>query len=265
MAEATSSPSASALLNTRSSSPRSCSEPTRSEIESAGGDRDHRQLRDAPALHQLDRLADLVGRLDDDQLRHLGPSLRLAAITSRTVGGRSPVEEAVLDHVGVVVELREVRAAAVGDQREHGRLGAQPGRHLQRGVDGGAARAADQQALLARHPAGGQERVAVGDGDELVDQREVHRRRAEVLADPLDQVGVDVVGLRVDRALGVGADDADRRVLLLQVAGDAGDGAAGAQRRSRPRRSRRRSAPRSPARWSRSGPAGWPGWRTGWA
>ena len=55
----------------------------------------------------------------------------------------------------------------------------------------------------------------------------VERLGPEVLADALDEVGLDVVA-GVDRADRVGADDLDGRVALLEVAAGAGDRAAGA-------------------------------------
>src|SRR5205823_5603836 len=83
-------------------------------------------------------------------------------------------------------------------------------------------------ALLAGEAAGHHERVAVGDGQVAVHHRTVEGLRPEVLPHALDQVGVDVVGLGVDRPLRVGADDLDGGVAFLEVAADAGDGAAGA-------------------------------------
>ena len=86
--------------------------------------------------------------------------------------------------------------------------GAELLRDLERRPDRGAAGAADEQALLAREPARGQERLAVGDRDHTVDDRRVEGLGPEVLADALDQVRVLARPARdVDRALGVGADD----------------------------------------------------------
>ena len=62
-------------------------------------------------------------------------------------------------------------------------------------------------------------------GDDLVVQVAVPRRREEVLADALDEVR-PAGAAGEHRALGVGGDDPDRRVLRLEVAGDAGDRAA---------------------------------------
>ena len=73
------------------------------------------------------------------------------------------VEEAVVGHPLVAEDLVQVAAAAVGQQHDHdvvlGELLGGP----QRGDDGHAAGAADQQPLLAGQPAGHREGVAVGD------------------------------------------------------------------------------------------------------
>ena len=61
----------------------------------------------------------------------------------------------------------------------------------------------------------------------LVHDGRVEALRERVLADPLDQVRVHGAA-GVDRALRVGSDDEQVRLLLLQVAADAGDRAAGA-------------------------------------
>ena len=106
--------------------------------------------------------------------------------------------------------------------------GAEALRDLEGRPDRRAGGAADEQPFLAREPARGQERVAVGDADPLVDDVRVHRLRPRVLADALDEVRVEVALVlgRVDRALGVGADDQHLRLVLLEVAADAGDRAA---------------------------------------
>src|SRR5215213_2742316 len=75
--------------------------------------------------------------------------------------------------------------------------------------------------------AGHQERVPVGDGHIAVDHRAVEGLGPEVLPHPLEQVGVDVVG-GVDRALGVGPEDHQPGLALLEVAAGPADGAAGA-------------------------------------
>jgi hypothetical protein len=91
-------------------------------------------------------------------------------------------------------------------------------------------RAAGEDALFSREPARGQERVAVGDPNPLVDDLGIHGLRPAVLADSLDQVRVDVGLLlrRVDRAFWVGPDDQNLGLAFLEEAPDAGDRAAGA-------------------------------------
>src|SRR3546814_8785906 len=99
--------------------------------------------------------------------------------------------------------------------------------HLQGGGHRGAARASDEQPLLAGDAAGHGEADGVADRDDLVDHGGVVGRRPEVLADALDEVW-PAGAAGVDGALGVRADGLDRGVALLQVAADAGDRAAGA-------------------------------------
>ena len=71
------------------------------------------------------------------------------------------------------------------------------------------------------------ERLGVADADPVVDELAVEGLGHEVLADALDLPGVGGVAGE-DAPLGVGADDLDVGVALLEVAGDAGEGAAGA-------------------------------------
>ena len=100
------------------------------------------------------------------------------------------VEEAVGGHPLVVEDLGHVAAARVGQEHDdHGVLGPVRLAATQRRDDGHAARAAHEQALLAGEAAGHVERVRVGHGDDLVDDRGVVGARPEVLADALDEVG----------------------------------------------------------------------------
>src|SRR5215213_2083503 len=115
---------------------------------------DDRELRDRVALHQVDRLAELLVRLDRDQLGDAG---LLGPLRAKHLGDggrrRAAVEEAVLQHPVVVVELREVRTPAVGDQRHDGRVRAEALGDAERGVHRGSAGAADEQAVLPRERA----------------------------------------------------------------------------------------------------------------
>ena len=81
----------------------------------------HRELRDPVLLHEVDRLADLLVRRDRDQVRHLRllGLLRAQHLFDRR-RRRVALEEPEVEHVVVVVELREVRAAAVGNQGDDG-------------------------------------------------------------------------------------------------------------------------------------------------
>src|SRR5204863_10137072 len=121
------------------------------------------QLRDGVLAHQLDRGSDLLVRLDGDQLR-CGAVLLLELHDLADIRRRlAPLEEAELDQVVVVEELREVGTAAVREERDD-RL---PGPELLRDLDGGPGRGAagtpDEHPLLACESPRGQERVAVGD------------------------------------------------------------------------------------------------------
>ena len=105
-------------------------------------------------------------------------------------------------------------------------------RHLHSGPRRRAGRAADEEALLAREPTGGEERVAVRDAHPLVDDRGVERVRPALLADALHEVrplGVLRVGGE-DGALRIDRDDARPRAVLLEVAADARDRAPRAHR-----------------------------------
>jgi hypothetical protein len=74
------------------------------------------------------------------------------------------------------------------------------------------------------------ERVAVGDPDPLVDDLQVDRVGPRVLADPLDEVRMElgIVLGGEDRALGIDADDLHLGLPLVEPAADARDRAAGA-------------------------------------
>ena len=187
---------------------------------------DHRKLGDAVLVQQRDRLAHGLPRLDDHERRHLaGGVLGVQDVPDRLV--LHALEEAIGVHPRVVEDLRQVRAPAV--REDHGDQGVlvEVARHLQRGVHREPARAAHEHPLGLREPAGGDEAVAVGDRDVAVGDGGVVGGGPEVLAHALDEVGMDLF-VRVDRALRIGADDLDVRVLLLEVARHPGDRAAGA-------------------------------------
>ena len=147
-------------------------------------------------------------------------------------GGPVAQREAVLAQPLVVEDLGEVAASGVRQQYDDDRVVAlgragQLGGELLGGVGGHPRRAAHEQRLLAGQPAGERERVRVGDLDDPVGDVAVVALGPEVLTHALDEVG-PAAAAGVDRAGRVGADDLDRRVLLLEVAADAADRAAGA-------------------------------------
>src|SRR6185312_3131223 len=141
-------------------------------------------------------------------------------------------DEPVGLHPGVVEDLGQVAAAAVGQDDHHDIVLAQVLRRAQCSDDGHAGGAADEQALLAGQPPGHGERFGVGDGDDLVGDRRVVVARPHVLADALDEVGAPGAA-GVDGAVRVRADDLHGSGGavggdVLEVAAGAGDRAAGA-------------------------------------
>src|SRR5712692_7580682 len=182
----------------------------RADYEVAVGVFRHRQLGDAVSLHQVDRIADAAAGLDGDQRRH---ALRMLGQHLADAHRAQAREESVLPHPFVVKELAQVVAAGVREQHhDHVVRTAVAGHHESR-VHGHARRPAHEDALLARQPARGHERLLVVDLHDLVDELDVHRSGHEVLADSLDLVRAD--SARVDRAFRVGADDLDRRLPFL--------------------------------------------------
>ena len=91
----------------------------------------------------------------------------------------------------------------------------------------GPARSTDQEALLARDAARGEERVGIAHHDRAVHEGGVVGGGPEVFADAFDEVRPSAA-TRVHRSLGVRTDDLHVRVHPLEVASDPGDGAAGA-------------------------------------
>ena len=133
---------------------------------------------------------------------------------------------AVLTHPLVREELAEVVASRIGQQDHHDVLRSAAHGRLDRRVQSESSGAADEDALLAREPPRRDERLAVGDLDDLVHDGAVERPRPEILTHALDLVRSD--GAAVDRALGVGTDDAHGCVLLLEKTSHTADRPAGA-------------------------------------
>ena len=180
------------------------------------------RLRDVGVLEPLDGLPHLVVRPDRDQRRQFAVLRPQDLFDPDHVG---TIEHPVLQHPRVGVHLRQVLPAGVGQQHDDRLRLVELASDLQRGEHRAPRRAADQDPLLSRDGARRPERVAVGHLDVAVHHRRVERRGPEVLADPFDQIGPRRVA-RVHGSLGIGSDDRDRRVLLLEEATDAGDRAS---------------------------------------
>ena len=162
---------------------------------------------------------------DRDQIGYLVPGASEAQHLFDRGGRRRPLEEPVLDHPVVVVELREIRATRVREHHEDARVGPKPLRNLNPCPRGRSRRAADEQALLARQPARGDERVPIRHTHPLVDDGRIERVGPALLAYALDEVRafrVLLVG-REHRAFRVDRHDPRLRAALLEVAADARD------------------------------------------
>src|SRR5919204_294611 len=91
------------------------------------------KLGDRIALHDVDRLADFLVRRDRDKRRHLRLLDPLRA--QQLCNGRlrhAPLDQAVLEHPVVVVELRHVRASGVRQHCEDRRVRPETLRDLHR-------------------------------------------------------------------------------------------------------------------------------------
>jgi len=137
-------------------------------------------------------------------------------------------KETVFAHPDIVVELGQIPATAIGQEHNQQRVRIVDFFcHLERRPRGQTARSAGQNAFLAGEGACGQEGIAVGNLYPAIDTGPIEGTRPEILADPFDLIGMELV-TGIDRALRIGADDRDGRVLLLQIARNAADGSPGA-------------------------------------
>ena len=189
---------------------------------------DDRDLRDPEPVHEIHRLAHLPVRCDGDELGGLAIGclqLESEYLLDRR-RGRSALDDPVFPEPVVVVELREVAATPVRDERYDGAFGPVALSHFQHGPYGRAARPAHEEPFFAGEPPGGQEGVAVGDGHVFVHDRGVKGLRPEVFADPLDEVGVRT-RRRVDRPLGIRAHDEQVGLALLEEPSRPGDRSSG--------------------------------------
>ena len=142
-------------------------------------------------------------------------------------------DEALVDHPEVVVHLREVLVAAVGDEGDDAFRAGLPAAVLERRADQRSRRRADDQAFRAQHLAGHGEGLGVGHHEGVADQRKVAIGRDEVLADALDQPRADIVAQLAgldhageNRAFGVGQHHLDVGRDPFHEAADAGQRAA---------------------------------------
>src|SRR5207247_9702952 len=92
----------------------------------------------------------------------------------------------VLRQPGVVEELAHVIPAGVGTEGDNQMVSRQPLRIAQRGGDGGAAGAADEDALTPRQGTGGVERLGITDAHPVIYHLAVKCLWYEVLADAFD-------------------------------------------------------------------------------
>ena len=147
------------------------------------------------------------------------------------------LDEAVVEHPVIVVQLGQVLVAGVADQGHHALAMGLLAAIAQRRGDQGAGGRATQHAFLRQQLARGEEALLVGDRVGLLDPGEVADARQEVLADAFDHPAgglgreralVDV--LRQDRANRIGQDQLGLRRMfgeeLRQPAQRAGRAAA---------------------------------------
>ena len=208
-------PAAAGSSAARRSRPRSPIEPTTERGSCAG---DHRQLQTRCSCSSAiaSRTRWWVSTVTSGGI---SPAPCFARSTSPTVRSPGALEEAVLAHPAVVVDLHRYERPPSGRTTTTSALGSSTSaRDLERGVQ--------REARTSRRPAGPRvcaSRRAVRNESRsetrhvAVDDARVERLRPEVLAHALDQVRVDLVA-GVDRADRVGADHLDRRVALAQVA-----------------------------------------------
>src|SRR6202049_3559770 len=140
--------------------------------------------------------------------------------------GDEPLEIAVLAHPLIRGELEHVVASGIGQEHDDDVVGLGVDSDLDGCVEREAGRTTDENPLLTGELSRGNEALALGDLDEVIDDVAVEGARPEVLADALDLVRSDLAA--VDGTFGVCADHPHRRVLLLQVSAHPADRAAGA-------------------------------------
>ena len=154
------------------------------------------------------------------------PSQSLQQISRRGLFGRN-FKKAILRHPGVVVHLAEIIPAGVGAENHDHVFGLAALSVLKCRGQRSSARAAKQNAVLARDASGSDERLGVADSNPFIHNLCVQRAGNKVFSNPFHFPRSGRSAAQ-DRAFDVGADHANVRILFLQVSANTADGPAGA-------------------------------------
>src|SRR5215216_135146 len=125
--------------------------------------------------------------------------------------------------------------ARIADDENYNGVLVEGAGYTQSGREISAGRSAAEDSLHSSQQPRQIKRFAIGNVDYFVNVLDVNVRRHDLLPDSLDEIRSrfdNLSGLFVsleNRAVRIGADDSDRRVLLLQETAGAGDRAAGAE------------------------------------
>src|SRR5262245_29719900 len=138
-------------------------------------------------------------------------------------------QEALAPHPVVAVEGAEIPRPRIRKDGDDARRAAEPRRERPHAPQRRAARSPREDRLLARQLARRQEGVAVGHLEHVVDERELRNADDLLVAEPLEErlfrrdLAPRLEVVVEDGPDGVHGDDADARILLLEVARDAAD------------------------------------------
>ena len=191
---------------------------------------EHRQLRDLGLAHAREGGGQRVLGADADDGAVFRPPRDQVAQVALALA----LEQALVEHPRIVVDLGEVAGARVADQRHHALGRGLRAAVLQRRGQQRAGGRARQDALGAVQVARGGEALLVGDRVGVAHAAQVRDRRHEVLADALDGPGAglaEAAGLDEvleDGAGRIGQHHVQARPDLGEEARQAGDRAAGA-------------------------------------
>ena len=139
----------------------------------------HGKLRHVVELHTL------VGGEHPFVRAHRGDRVVVVAPADQVaqVAIAFALDEALVEHPEIVVDLGKIFIAAVADERDDALRRARLAAIAQRRGDQGAGGRAGHHAFLAQELAAGEQRFAVGDAVGLAHTRQVAHRRHEILAD----------------------------------------------------------------------------------